>query len=53
MEGDGVVTCSRDVKVVPDADLATAVQNGPYDAVILPGGGQGANTLAKVSGVDE
>ncbi|XP_076800543.1 protein/nucleic acid deglycase DJ-1-like isoform X2 [Clavelina lepadiformis] len=49
----GTVTCSRQVKIVPDADLATAIQNGPYDAIVMPGGLQGANALAKAQSVKE
>ena len=48
LTGPDVVTCSRKVLIKPDADLAEAVQNGPYDAVVMPGGLQGATTLAKV-----
>jgi len=33
-------------------DLAGAVQQGPYDAVVLPGGLQGATSIAKVTWVN-
>lgn len=48
LTGPDIVTCSRQVLIKPDTDLAGAIQNGPYDAVILPGGLQGATALAKV-----
>lgn len=49
MAGSEPVTCSRQVKIVPDTDLATALQTGPYDAIVMPGGMQGAKTFAQVS----
>uniref|UniRef100_A0A1B6E1Q3 DJ-1/PfpI domain-containing protein n=1 Tax=Clastoptera arizonana TaxID=38151 RepID=A0A1B6E1Q3_9HEMI len=45
--GKGSVECSRGVVVVPDASLADAVKKGPYDAVILPGGLEGAKTFSE------
>merc|ERR550519_604466 len=39
--------------ILPDSDLATAIKNAPYDAIILPGGLQGATTLAKLESVKE
>nr|CAB3264656.1 protein DJ-1-like [Phallusia mammillata] len=53
VEGDKPITCSRQVKIVPDADIATALQSGPYDAIVLPGGMQGAKTFAKASVVKD
>ena len=47
--GTDPVTCSRQVKIIPDTDISGAVQDGPYDIVVLPGGLQGAKTMAKVS----
>jgi protein DJ-1 len=46
--GASIVNCSRDVKVLPDDSLENAIKNGPYDAVILPGGLKGAQNLAEV-----
>lgn len=42
-----VVECSRQVKIVPDVSLVDALQRGPYDVVILPGGGGGAKRLSE------
>ena len=47
LEGGDSVKCSRGVVVVPDTSLDSALSNGPYDAVILPGGGGGAKALAE------
>ena len=41
------VVCSRQVVIVPDMLLDEAIQQGPYDAVVLPGGGGGAKLLAE------
>ena len=41
------VVCSRQVVIVPDMLLDEAVQQGPYDAVVLPGGAGGAKLLAE------
>ncbi|KAJ2862186.1 hypothetical protein GGI22_002258 [Coemansia erecta] len=44
----GPVTCSRGVKIVPDAYLGDDVPKiGTYDAAIVPGGAQGAATIAQ------
>ncbi|KAF4525072.1 hypothetical protein B566_EDAN001986 [Ephemera danica] len=45
LAGNSAVICSRDVKIVPDDSLENAIKNGPYDAVILPGGLKGAENL--------
>lgn len=42
-----VVECSRQVKIVPDVSLDEALKQGPYDVVILPGGGGGAKRLSE------
>ena len=42
--GRDPVLCSRHVKLVPDCALADA--QGPWDLIVLPGGAQGAETLA-------
>lgn len=44
LEGDAPVTCSRGVRIVPDVSFAEA--KGPFDAVVLPGGAEGARRLA-------
>ncbi|KAJ1868634.1 hypothetical protein LPJ57_005756 [Coemansia sp. RSA 486] len=44
----GAVTCSRDVKIVPDAYLGDdSTKIGAFDAVVVPGGAQGAATLSQ------
>lgn len=48
LKGSDPVLCSRDVKLVPDKALADAVQSGPYDVVVCPGGAKGAQNLAEV-----
>lgn len=55
---DGVepVTCSRGVRLVPDASLEEAMpafERGEFDAVVLPGGNGGAERLAKAKQVGE
>ncbi|KAM7431531.1 Protein deglycase DJ-1zDJ-1 [Porites harrisoni] len=47
LAGADPVTCSRYVVVKPDMSLEDAIKQGPYDAVILPGGLGGSNNLAK------
>lgn len=44
--GFAVVDCSRGVKIGPDATLEDALKSGPYDIIIIPGGGHGAEELA-------
>uniref|UniRef100_H2YLH5 protein deglycase n=1 Tax=Ciona savignyi TaxID=51511 RepID=H2YLH5_CIOSA len=53
LTGDGIVTCSRKVKIKPDMDIASAAKNAPYDVIILPGGLQGATALSKAAVVGE
>lgn len=45
VNGSGPVKCSREVVLVPDMSLEEAITKGPYDAVVLPGGLKGAETL--------
>ncbi len=45
LDGPGVVTCSREVRIAPD--LALDAATGGYDAVVLPGGAAGAQKLAE------
>ncbi|MGM0575596.1 MAG: DJ-1 family glyoxalase III [Myxococcota bacterium] len=44
VDGAAPVTCSRGVRIVPDAALADV--DGTFDAIVLPGGGGGAERLA-------
>jgi len=44
--GFSLAECSRGVKLFPDALLDDALKMGPFDIVIIPGGLQGAETLA-------
>lgn len=53
LAGADPVTCSRYVVVKPDMSLEDAIKQGPYDAVILPGGLGGSNNLAKSAKVKE
>ena len=47
VSGPNNVKCSRDVIIAPDASLVDSLKE-TYDVIILPGGLQGAKTLAKV-----
>jgi protein DJ-1 len=49
VQGTGAVTCSRQMKLLPDVALDSA--QGPFDVVVLPGGAQGAEALAASSKV--
>ncbi|XP_031574332.1 protein/nucleic acid deglycase DJ-1-like [Actinia tenebrosa] len=53
LRGPGEVLCSRHVIIKPDMGIDTALKQGPYDAVILPGGLEGAENLAKSEKVKE
>ncbi|KAK3729558.1 hypothetical protein QZH41_010893 [Actinostola sp. cb2023] len=53
LSGSDTVQCSRQVMVKPDMSLDDAIKQGPYDAVILPGGLEGANNLSKSDKVKE
>ncbi|XP_070561712.1 Parkinson disease protein 7 homolog [Ptychodera flava] len=53
LDGPGAVKCSRDVVITPDKSLEDAVKDGPYDAVVLPGGGKGSQNLAASAAVGE
>jgi protein DJ-1 len=44
LAGSGPVTCSRGLKLLPDVALGDVA--GTFDAVVLPGGAQGAENLA-------
>jgi len=46
------VTCSRNVRLVPDTTLKHAISAAPsYDIVVLPGGGPGAKAFCESSQV--
>ena len=47
------VQCSRGVRILPDAPLESAAERGPYDVVVLPGGGGGAKRLSESPRVKE
>ncbi|PSN45104.1 Protein DJ-1alpha [Blattella germanica] len=49
LTGADPVKCSRSVVICPDVSLEKALSEGPYDAVVLPGGGGGAKALAAVT----
>ncbi len=44
LDGVAAVTCSRGVRILPDAALTAA--GSDFDAVVLPGGAEGAERLA-------
>ena len=52
LEGEAPALCSRGVRLVPDCSLAGAGP-GPWQAVVLPGGGPGAAALAASGEVGE
>ena len=47
LEGADKVVCSRQVVLVPDASLNSVMDDG-YDAIVLPGGMDGARSFEKV-----
>jgi protein DJ-1 len=49
--GDGAVTCSRGVRIVPDVALSDV--RAEFDAVIMPGGAGGAQALAADAAVGQ
>lgn len=53
LDGADPVVCSRGVRLVPDLPLADAASAGPFDAIVLPGGGPGSERLASSSVVGE
>ncbi len=44
LDGPDPVPCSRGVTLLPDAALSQA--QGPFDLIVLPGGGEGSERLA-------
>ncbi|XP_021924863.1 protein DJ-1-like isoform X2 [Zootermopsis nevadensis] len=51
LAGSEPVKCSRGVVVCPDSSLKDAVDNAPFDVIVLPGGLGGARNLAASSEV--
>jgi protein DJ-1 len=51
LDGDAPVTCSRKVRLVPDAPLGAVT--GPFDVVVLPGGAEGARRLGTSAAVGD
>lgn len=47
IDSSAPVTCSRDVRIVPDMSLEEAAGLGTYDVVVLPGGLGGSKRLAE------
>ncbi len=53
LDSSAPVTCSRDVRIVPDMSLEEAAGQGTYDVVVLPGGLGGSQRLAESQKVKE
>ena len=53
IDSSSPVTCSREVRIVPDMSLEEAATQGPYDVVVLPGGLGGSQRLAESQKVKE
>jgi len=53
VEGPSPVTCSRNVVIVPDCSVEHAQTQGPFDAVVLPGGLTNSQIMAASSKVKE
>jgi len=51
LDGETTVLCSRDVMINPDTSLAVATTKGPYECIVLPGGGPGAAALGASAAV--
>ncbi len=47
ISGSQAVKCSRGVFIQPDGGISE-LKNSPYDAIIMPGGAQGAKNLCAV-----
>lgn len=53
LDSSDPVECSRKVNIVPDTSLEEAIKKGPYDVVVLPGGGGGAKRLSESDAVKQ
>lgn len=51
LNGDAPITCSRKMRLIPD--VALAAHGTKFDALILPGGAEGARRLASSEAVGE
>lgn len=51
LNGDGPVLCSRKMRLVPDVALSAVT--GHFQAIVLPGGAEGARRLASSEAVGE
>ena len=47
IDSSAPITCSRDVRILPDMSLEEAATKGPYDVVVLPGGLGGSKRLSE------
>jgi len=47
LDNDEPALCSRNVKICPDTSLTKAASQGPFDCIVLPGGGPGAAALCE------
>ena len=44
--GDGdMVTCSRGIRIIPDTNIDDISDDDEFDAIVLPGGGQGVENM--------
>jgi protein DJ-1 len=51
LNGDGPITCGRKMRLIPD--VALSAQSTKFDALVLPGGPEGARRLASSEVVGE
>lgn len=51
LDGDGPVLCSRKIRIV--TEVALSAVTGRFDAIVLPGGAEGARRLASSEAVGE
>ncbi len=42
-----IITCSRGIKIIPDVLLDDVLEEDEYDAVVLPGGSRGVESLSE------
>ncbi len=53
LSGPEPVLCSRGLRIIPDASLAEAGAQAPFDLVVLPGGAAGAEALAATPAIHQ